>query len=107
MAARVSPRGFGGELAGQIIHPIAAVAGNPLRIEERIRKEYDGAGGTVEIPTKFPVWFNPKNAGGTPMCAALTRAAELLVEWCDAHPRSYPPTVIHVTDGMSTDGSPE
>jgi hypothetical protein len=35
------------------------------------------------------------------------RAAEELVAWCDAHPESYPPTVLHVTDGESTDGDPE
>src|SRR5262249_21819453 len=34
-------------------------------------------------------------------------AAEVLVGWCDAHANSYPPTVIHVTDGQSTDGDPE
>ena len=33
------------------------------------------------------------------MCAGLTRVAEALADWCDAHPNSSPPTVIHVTDG--------
>ena len=41
------------------------------------------------------------------MREALTRAAEDLVAWCDAHPESYPPTILHVTDGESTDGYPE
>ena len=41
------------------------------------------------------------------MCAGLTKAAEALVQWCDTHPNSYPPTVLHVTDGASTDGDPE
>jgi len=41
------------------------------------------------------------------MCNAITTAAEQLVAWCDAHPDSYPPTVLHVTDGESTDGDPE
>jgi hypothetical protein len=27
--------------------------------------------------------------------------------WCDTHQASYPPTIIHVTDGQSTDGDPE
>lgn len=30
-----------------------------------------------------------------------------MVAWCDAHPDSYPPTVLHVTDGESNDGEPE
>ena len=41
------------------------------------------------------------------MCEALRRTAEVLVEWCDNHLDCYPPTVIHVTDGQSTDGDPE
>jgi hypothetical protein len=89
------------------MHPIAAVAEAPLRVEERRRAVDDGAGGVVEQRIKFPVWFEPRNAGGTPMRAALTRAAEIMAEWCDAHPDSYPPTILHVTDGEATDGNPE
>ncbi len=99
--------GFSGNLAGQDLHSISMIADNPLRIEERKRKVDDGAGGVVEMNTKFPVWFEPKNTGGTPMRAAFVRAAEVLAAWCDAHPNSYPPTVLHITDGVSTDGSPE
>src|SRR5712691_11696726 len=99
--------GLGGALASEAIHPIAAVADAPLRVEERVRAVDDGAGGGVERKTKFPVWFEPKNEGGTPMREGLTRAAEVLAEWCDAHPNSYPPTILHVTDGEATDGNPE
>jgi len=67
----------------------------------------DGAGGIIEQKSKFPVWFDPQNSGGTPMRAAVTKAMEVIAEWCDAHRGSYPPTVLHVTDGQSTDGSPE
>lgn len=96
-----------GSLASQILNPISAIEANPLRVEERRRKVDDGAGGIVEQTVKFPVWFEPKSSGGTPMCAAITRAAEELAAWCDAHPNSYPPTVLHITDGESTDGDPE
>jgi hypothetical protein len=41
------------------------------------------------------------------MREALTKAAEEIAAWCDAHPESYPPTVLHVTDGESGDGGPE
>ena len=41
------------------------------------------------------------------MRAALTKAAEEIAAWCDAHPESYPPTILHVTDGESGDGDPE
>jgi hypothetical protein len=99
--------GFQGALSGEIFQSIQAIANSPARIEERIKKVDDGAGGIVEAKTKFPVWFDPKSSGGTPMCKALTRAAEVLADWSDNHPNSYPPTLLHVTDGQSTDGDPE
>lgn len=99
--------GFAGALANSIIHPLSSVEQNPLRIDIRNKKVSDGAGGFVEQSIKFPVWFDPRSTGGTPMCEALKKVAGLLVDWCNAHERSYPPTVIHVTDGASTDGDPE
>ncbi len=98
---------FGGPLASGVLHPLPAVEASPLRIEDRLRKVPDGAGSVVDQTVKFPVWVEPKANGGTPMCEAMRRAAEVLVEWCDGHPKSYPPTVIHVTDGQSTDGDAE
>lgn len=95
--------GFGGALASSIIHSMPAIGDSPLRVEERAKD--DGAGGIVK--TKFPIWFDPTSSGGTPMCAALTKTAEVLVPWCDSHRVSYPPTILHVTDGQSTDGNPE
>ena len=99
--------GFAGELSGSILQPVSEIEAAPLRIEERQKKQDDGAGGLVEVSVKFPVWFEARSDGGTPMCAAITRAAEELVQWCDTHPESYPPTVLHITDGASTDGDPE
>jgi len=99
--------GFQGALGSSVLHPISAIEASPLRIEERQKKMDDGAGGVVEQSVKFPVWFEPHASGGTPMCQAMTKAAEELVAWCDSHPNSYPPTVLHITDGESTDGDPE
>jgi hypothetical protein len=99
--------GFGGALSGGIIHPISAIGEKPLRVEERAKKVDDGAGGIIEQKTKFPIWFDPTSSGGTPMRAALTKTLEVVADWCDAHRTSYPPTVLHVTDGQSTDGAPE
>ncbi|MEQ1934184.1 MAG: vWA domain-containing protein [Fimbriimonadaceae bacterium] len=98
--------GFGGALGGGVLHSLSDIEANPLRIEERTKRVPDGAGGLVDQHTKFPVWFDPTASGGTPMTEAMRKAAESIVEWCDAHPSSYPPTVIHVTDGASTDGDP-
>lgn len=89
------------------ISSIVELASQPLRVEDRVRFEDDGAGGVFERRVKFPVWFDPTASGGTPMCAGLTAAAEAIGAWCDSKPHSYPPTIIHVTDGESTDGDPE
>jgi hypothetical protein len=99
--------GLGGALSGNVIHPITSLANSPLRVEDRTQLQDDGAGGVLERRIKFPVWFDAMNSGGTPMCAALTKAAEEVVAWADAHPNSYPPTILHVTDGESSDGDPE
>jgi hypothetical protein len=99
--------GFGGALAGSIVHPINAISEHTLRIEERQKKVDDGAGGILELKTKFPVWFDPKSLGGTPMRAAFTKARDTMADWCESHRGSYPPTILHVTDGQSTDGAPD
>jgi hypothetical protein len=99
--------GFGGALSEGIVHPINAISEHTLRVEERKKKVDDGAGGIVELKTKFPVWFDPKSAGGTPMRAALSKTRDMAADWCEAHPGCYPPTILHVTDGQSTDGAPE
>lgn len=99
--------GFSGALGSSILNPISAIEQNPVRVEDRKKKMDDGAGGILETSVKFPVWFEPTASGGTPMREAMTRAAEELVAWCDAHPDCYPPTVLHVTDGESNDGDPE
>lgn len=99
--------GFKGELSGSIMHKISKIESSPLRIEDRKRKTDDGAGGIIEQSIRFPVWFEAAANGGTPMREALTKAIEEMAIWCDAHSESYPPTVIHITDGESTDGNPE
>jgi uncharacterized protein YegL len=97
---------LGGELAGQTLATISNVANHPARVEERTKKEDDGAGGISEMQVKFPVWFDPKAAGATPMCKALKLAHETLAPWVAEHKYSFPPIVIHITDGESTDGDP-
>lgn len=99
--------GFGGTLGQSMLHPISRVEQSPLRIDTKNKKVSDGAGGIVEHAVKFPVWLDPKNDGGTPMCEALNQTGRILGDWCNAHEQSYPPTIIHITDGESTDGDPE
>jgi len=97
---------FGGALAGRELVPISVVAENPLRLEERMRKESDGAGGVIELATKFPIWVEPTASGGTPMCKALAKARVLAMDWVAEHPRCFPPITLNLTDGEATDGDP-
>lgn len=99
--------GFKEGLSGSIMHKIEEIANQPLRIEERVKKVSDGAGGIIEQNIKFPVWFEPVANGGTPMCEVFRVAAKELVEWCDTYTQSFPPIIINITDGEPTDGDPE
>lgn len=94
---------YGGSLAGQELVPLSALANSPAKVEERTKRMDDGAGGLLEQKVKFPVWFEPKANGGTPMCQALSLARKWIETWVNLHPSSFPPTVIHITDGESTD----
>jgi hypothetical protein len=98
---------FGGALSGRALLPISEIESNPLRIEERDQDVDSGDDVLDKQVVKFPVWIDPLHDGGTPMCGAMRMIAETVAEWCDSHPASYPPTVVHVTDGQSTDGDPE
>ncbi len=102
---KVSPA-FSGALAGKELVPISEIANSPARVEERTKKVDDGAGGLVDQTIKFPVWFDAIANGGTPMCEALTRAHQVLSDWLTQHPGCFPPIVINITDGESTDGDP-
>ena len=97
---------FGGALAGQHLVPVSLLANSPLRVEQRTRKVDDGAGGILEQKFKFPVWFEAKPGGRTPMCQALTTAKQFLDVFLQRFPDCYPPLVVNITDGMSTDGDP-
>ena len=98
--------GFNGPLAGRELIPISEIADNPARLDERTKKIPDGAGGIVDQSVRIPVWFEPVASGGTPMCQAAEEAKRILENWIAEHPDAFPPTVIHITDGESTDGNP-
>lgn len=92
-----------GALAGRDLVPLSDVAARPARMEERTR--FNGrhsAGRSV----RFPTWFSPVAYGDTPMCAALSRARVVLGNWLSDHPGCFPPVVVNITDGVSTDGDP-
>jgi hypothetical protein len=97
---------FAGALANYRLAPIAELADYPLRVETRYKRVPDGVGGVVEMPFRFPVWVHAQAAGKTPMCEALAQAKSIIEEWVAQHPKSFPPTVLHLTDGESSDGDP-
>lgn len=97
---------FAGALAGRDMVPLSEIASSPARLEERTKKTPDGAGGLVEQTVKFPVWLDPTSNGGTPMTQALGKARYLVEQWVEQHPTCFPPVVLHLTDGESTDGDP-
>ncbi len=99
--------GFTGDLAGEVLQPISQIGKHPLRIEQRQKKEDDGAGGLIERVVKFPVWFDPVAKGRTRMCGAFQAAQKVVSDFVQQHPDCYPPMVINITDGKATDGYPE
>jgi len=96
-----------GDLSGRDLVPVSDLKDNPLRVETRTVEKVDDAGQVREVETKFPVWFEPQNGSGTPMCEALKFSYDLLEPWVDQHQDSFPPLVINVTDGRATDGDPQ
>ena len=82
-----------GELEGRQVVSSVELAEHPLRLDE-----VDGA--------RRPVWVEPLAIGSTPMCEALDLAGTICAEWIEAHPHSFPPVVINMTDGVANDGDP-
>jgi hypothetical protein len=97
---------LGGTLAGRDLIPLSEVASSPARLEKRSKKIPDGAGGLVEQEVKFPIWVDPVGNDGTPMSQAIARAQSIVADWLNVHPGCFPPVVLHLTDGESTDGDP-
>ena len=85
--------------------PISEVV-DLAEVVKRQVKESDGAGGLVEVTRDIPVWVHPTATYGTPMREALGIAGDALAEWIEQYRDSYPPTVINISDGISTDGDP-
>jgi len=99
--------GFAFSPPGQFTHPISQIADNPLRMDTVRSSEPRPGGEVFEQDTEIPIWLDPDPNGNTPMKGAFIEAARICAEWCDTHPGSYPPTVINISDGVSTDGDPD
>lgn len=97
---------YSGQLAGRTLARVSEVGEYPARLEDRTKKVPDGAGGLVDQSIRFPIWIDARAEDGTPMCAALQQAKAVLEPWLAEHPHGFPPIVLHITDGESTDGDP-
>jgi hypothetical protein len=49
---------------------------------------------------------DPVANGGTPMSQAFATAQSIVSAWLKEHPDCFPPVVLNLTDGESTDGNP-
>lgn len=96
-----------GQLAGRPLVSIVDIGNYPARIDSSVQQiRDDETGEMLEIPTDNPVWVDPVAEGSTPMCHVLHYAHSILSQWIAAHQQSFPPIVIHITDGESQDGDP-
>jgi hypothetical protein len=88
---------FGGKLAGQPLVALPDLRDNPIAVRETPSVD---AGAP---PSRVPVWVEPVYGHRTPMCQAVAVAGAHVYEWARAHPDSFPPIIINITDGMVTD----
>lgn len=85
---------------------ITEISDNLLKMETVTVQRLNAENQIQSATEQVPVWIEPVSSGGTPMCAALSQLQPLVARWIDGHPDSFPPIVIHITDGDSTDGDP-
>ena len=88
---------FGGKLAGQPLVALPDLRDNPIAVRETPSVDVGAP------PSRVPVWVEPVHGYRTPMCQAVAVAGAHVYEWANAHPDSFPPIIINITDGMVTD----
>lgn len=88
---------FGGALAGRPMVALPELRDTPIAVRE-VRSPVPGA-----PPSRAPVWVEPVYGYRTPMCEAMAVAGKHVFDWVSAHPDSFPPIIINITDGMVTD----
>ncbi|WP_327145394.1 vWA domain-containing protein [Nocardia sp. NBC_01327] len=97
---------YGGALAGRDLVPLSELAENFLEKRKMTISETTTSGDVTQRPVSLPSWLKPAADGGTPMNRALKHAEYLVAQWVDSYPGSFPPIVLNLTDGESTDGDP-
>jgi hypothetical protein len=96
-----------GPLAGRELVSVTEIGNSPARIDSVMQQIQDEeTGEIIEFPSESPIWVEPVAEGSTPMCHVLYHAYQILNQWIQQHPESFPPIVIHISDGESQDGDP-
>ncbi len=92
---------------GEFTSPSRLAAMNVKRENISRERMLPGGRSTLSV-TEHNVWIDPKASGTTPMCKALAGGLALVEKWCaiKQNSKSYPPTVINITDGESSDCDP-
>ena len=77
-----------------------APAKSDISIEEELSD-----GSSAMVAHSIMQWLSPKAEGKTPMYEAMLRVRDLVKDWCDKeqNKESFPPIVINITDGESSD----
>ena len=88
---------FGGALANHALASIPEIRQNPIAEMETSSADLPG------MTVRKPVWVQPISGYRTPMCEAIAVAGDYVAEWTQAHPESFPPIIINITDGFVTD----
>jgi hypothetical protein len=93
-------------LAGDFLK-ISDLEKRPLDRVTIAKKIPDGAGGIVEVNEEVPIWVKPESGADTPMAQAVNLAHQIISQWLNDHPNSYPPILVNITDGEATGDDPE
>ncbi|MDR1671072.1 MAG: VWA domain-containing protein [Alistipes sp.] len=107
--------GYSGDGVRSLISPDgefttpSRLAASGVRREKFARERLLPSGRSVVAVTEHSRWICEKAAGITPMCGALREGLSLVEWWCRAERNAgaYPPTVINITDGETSDGNDE
>jgi hypothetical protein len=99
--------GGGGKSAVRTLLPNSTID-SPLlpidKINTFAKTEQSTRNGEIE---ERKVWVQPHHSGPTPMCEAIITATKVLTPWIQQHAHCFPPIVMNITDGVSTDGAPQ
>jgi hypothetical protein len=96
-----------GPLAGRELVSINDIATSPARMETVTALIPDEeTGEMLPMEQQIPVWIDATTQGATPICSAIVKACEIVDAWIPQHESSFPPIVINITDGESSEGDP-